>query len=77
MAYIKVRWTSVSNGSTGGLIIEASKLYKMPLTELSGLFPDFIAWRLRLLCNYSDGQTQLSPEFETWDEAFAYDFDNT
>jgi hypothetical protein len=67
MAYIKARFTSKSNGSTAGLIIEADKLYKMPITEFSRLFPVYEASKM--------DRTELSPEYDTWEEAFLHNFD--
>jgi hypothetical protein len=67
MSYIKARFTSKSNGSTAGLVIEADKLYRTPLTELSRLFPVSEASKME--------RTELSPEFDSFEEAFLHNFD--
>jgi hypothetical protein len=67
MSYIKVRFTSKANGSTAGLVIEADKLYRTPLTELSRLFPVSEASKME--------RVELSPEYDSFEEAFAHNFD--
>ncbi len=65
MPYRKVRFTS-SRGSTAGIVVEAPKLAKMSISEVSRLFP---VSESRFM-----SKIQTSPEFLSWDEAFAYEF---
>jgi hypothetical protein len=70
MSYIKVRFTSKSNGSTAGLVIEADRLYGMPLTELSRLFPGSEASKMER--QELIEHVELSPEYASFEEAFLH-----
>ena len=64
--YRKVRFTS-KRGATAGLVIESGRLARMNVADLSRLFP------------YSESRfmakVETSPEYATWDDAFAHSFD--
>ena len=66
MSFIKVRFTSVSRGSTAGLVFEADQLYRMRLDQLSRRFPISETNKLK--------RVQLSPEYDTWQQAFEHEF---
>jgi len=67
MTYIKARFTSKNNGSTAGLVLESQKFYALSLTAFSRMFPYSEAVKME--------RTQVSPEYGTWDEAFAHSFE--
>ena len=64
--YRKVRFTS-KRGATAGLVVESDRLARMSLADVSRLFP------------YSESrfmaQLETSPEYPSWDAAFAHSFD--
>lgn len=64
--YRKVRFTSVRHGSTAGLVVEAAKLARMSLADVSRLFPYSEANKMRRL--------EVSPDCTGWDAAFSYVF---
>jgi len=62
--YHKVRFTS-SIGSTAGLIL-TDKQVKLHITEISRMFPYSEAMKMATF--------QVSPAYETWEQAFAHEF---
>jgi hypothetical protein len=67
MGFIKVRFTSVTHGSTAGLIFPAKDLYDMSLTKLSRHWPVSEAMKMR--------RVEMSDEYDTWEGAFNHSFD--
>ena len=63
--YQKIRFTA-RKGSTAGLIFESYKLESMSLSDVSRFFPYSESGKMAKL--------QVSPEFNTWEEAFEYSF---
>lgn len=65
--YKKVRFTS-REGSTAGLIFRSSEIQNKTVPDLSRFFP------------YSESRfmrkVQVSPEFDTWAEAFDFVFED-
>jgi hypothetical protein len=66
MGYIKVRFTSKQHGSTAGMVLDAHRLYTMRLSNLSKIFGYREALKME--------RVQMSPEFNTFIEAFEYQF---
>ena len=66
MAYQKVRFYSKRHGVTAGLIIHRDRKTLQTVDSLSRLFPVSEAPKMERL--------QASPLFDTWDEAFAFEF---
>lgn len=65
--FCKLRFVSkYHHGATAGLIFSASALKGKTIADLSRYFPIGE-------CNKMD-RLERSPFFETWDEAFAYQF---
>lgn len=64
----KFRKFRFTNGKehTAALIMESAKLIKMPVTEVSRLFPYSEAPKMRTF--------EMSPAYETWEQAFEYQF---
>ncbi len=63
MSYRKVMWTGPA-GDTAGLVLESAKIAKLTTSDLSRLWPLSEARKMH--------HCLLSPEFPTWDEAFAF-----
>ncbi len=66
--YIKFRFTSVK-GSTAGLVMESCKFHATTVTALSRLFPYEESRYMKVI--------ECSPEYPSWDEAFAHQFRST
>lgn len=64
--FVKVRFYSRSHGATAGLIFRASDVRTMTIGEISRRFPYSEAPKMHRL--------EVSPEYCTWDEAFAHIF---
>ena len=65
VTYRKVRFTSKEHGSTAGLVL-TDEHFPVVLTAVSRLFPVSEFRKMELF--------QQSPPFQTWDEAFNYQF---
>jgi hypothetical protein len=65
--YYKFRFTSKTNGSTAGLILEGKSFKEKSIVELSKLFPMREASKMESL--------QVSEPFGTWNDAFHHSFD--
>ena len=65
--YLKFRFTS-RQGCTAGLVIESDKFSNLSITELSRFFPYSESRFMRKL--------EVSREFNSWREAFDFDFDS-
>ena len=63
--YVKVRFTGKA-GETAGIVIEAAKAKAMSIPDLSRLFPYSESGKM--------SRVHTSPEFASWDEAFAFSF---
>jgi hypothetical protein len=57
-------WFSKGSEKTAGLILPATKLAGMSISEISRLFPVSEARKM--------GRLHTSPTFATWEEAFRY-----
>ena len=68
MTFVKVRFTSKTNGSTAGLILTLDKFKKMSITDISRMFPYSESCKMAWL--------EVSNQYSTWDMAFAHDFGN-
>jgi len=68
MTFVKVRFTSKTNGSTAGLILTLDKFKKMSITDISRMFPYSESVKMAWL--------EVSNQYSTWDMAFAHDFGN-
>lgn len=66
MTYMKVRFTSLK-GATAGLIFLSQDVYNMSLSKLSRHWPVSEALKMR--------RVELSPEYDTWEQAFDHSFD--
>ena len=66
-SFRKFRFTS-SQGVTAGLVIESERFARTSITDLSRLFPYSEA---RLMA-----RLEVSPEYPTWEGAFAHTFAN-
>lgn len=64
MNYQKVRFTD-GKQSTAGLIVKDAG--NKTISQLSRMFPDYEAPKMKRL--------QVSPKFETYEQAFSYEFD--
>jgi hypothetical protein len=67
MAFVKYRFTSKNNGNTAGLVLDTSKHKRTSVTELSRAFPYSESAKMERL--------EISPEYETWEEAFHHEFE--
>ena len=65
--YQKIRFTS-RNGSTAGLVFDSFKIEHSSVSELSRFFPYSEASKM--------ARIQVSPEFDTWEEAFNFTFED-
>ena len=65
--YLKFRFTS-RHGCTAGLVIESDKFSNLSITELSRFFPYSESRFMREL--------EVSREFNSWRDAFDFDFDS-
>lgn len=65
--YQKIRFTS-RNGSTAGLVFDSLKIERSSVSELSRFFPYSEASKM--------ARIQVSPKFNTWEEAFEYQFED-
>ena len=65
--YQKIRFTS-RNGSTAGLVFDSFKIEHSSISELSRFFPYSEASKM--------ARIQVSPEFNTWEEAFDFVFED-
>lgn len=61
----KVRFYSI-HGETAGLVLTETKFRQVTLNNLSRMFPDSECLKM--------GRVQYSPLFDTWNEAFLFDF---
>ena len=65
--YLKFRFSS-RFGCTAGIVIESDKFSNLSITELSRFFPYSESRFMREL--------EVSREFNSWREAFDFDFDS-
>ena len=66
MRYRKIRFYSKQHGETAGLVIQHDGKTFHSIEELSRLFPMHEALKMQ--------KFQSSPVFDTWNEAFAFEF---
>jgi len=66
--YIKIRFRS-KYGETAGIVLAFERYDAMTVTELSRLFPMSECLKM--------GYLEKSPVFESWDNAFLFDFDDS
>ncbi len=66
MRYRKIRFYSKRHGETAGLVIQHDGKTMHSIEELSRLFPMSEAMKME--------RFQASPIFETWNEAFEFEF---
>lgn len=66
MRYRKIRFYSKQYGETAGLVIQHDGKTFHSVEELSRLFPMHEALKMQ--------KFQSSPVFDTWNEAFAFEF---
>jgi hypothetical protein len=57
-------WFANGSEKTAGLILPTAKVHAMSVNEISRLFPTSEARKMK--------RVHISPEFETWDEAFDF-----
>ncbi len=65
--FCKVRFTSKRHGATAGLVIDGHRAKTASIADLSRLFPTWEANKMHTL--------ECSPEFATFEQAFAHEFD--
>lgn len=65
--YRKIRFTNGKDDATAGLIIDEARYAKETIDSLSRLYPYSEAGKMKVF--------QSSLPFETWDQAFAFQFD--
>ena len=66
MRYRKIRFCSKQHGETAGLVIQHDGKTMHSIEELSRLFPISEALKMK--------KFQSSPIFDTWNEAFEFEF---
>jgi len=64
MRYKKIRFTG-KRGNTAGIVIDEN-MFSLSVSDLSRLFPYSEAMKMERL--------EVSPVFDSWDDAFAYQF---
>ena len=68
MTYVKIRFISAERGATAGLVIPYDHLRTKSVQALSALYPMGEALNMRTF--------ERSPVFDSWDKAFAYQFED-